>query len=359
MGKSAWSDISVVVLAGGSGSRFWPVSRQKKPKQFLSLSPDGDSLIQATVARLAAHCSAENLYVISNVEHAALVKEHTPQAQLLVEPLAKNTAASIGLAALHLRRANRNAVMIVLPADHVVKDAPGLLAVLEEAAQMAREKDVLVTLGITPSFPHTGYGYLKRGAPIRDRTFQLSRFFEKPNLERAQLYVQSGEYFWNSGMFVWRVRTILDAISHFMPDLAHGLAEIDQVLGTPSENEVITRVFAGLESVSIDFGVLEHARNCMMVAAPDIGWNDVGSWDAWADLLPHDGDNNVVVGDAMLLGSSGCVVNSEKRFCAVVGARNLVVVDVEDALLVCPRDKVQDVKKVVEELKHQGRKALV
>lgn len=351
--------IRSVILAGGQGARFWPISRKHRPKQFLSISSNGESLIQATARRIEPLCGKDKLYVVSNAMLAPLIREHVPHAKVISEPVARNTAASIGLAALYVEQEDPKGVFACFPADHAVKDEAKLLAVLREAASIAAAHDVLVTIGIKPSFPHTGYGYMKRGTPIAGNGYQVSRFYEKPNLERAKRYFESGEFFWNSGMFVWRADVILKAFKEFMPALYQGLMRIKPVLGKPEEGKVVAEVFEGLESISIDFGVLEHARNCALLAADHFGWNDVGSWDAWAENFRPDEMGNLLHGDALVLDCKNCVVHSEKRFTAVIGAQDLVVIDSGDALLVCPRSHVQDVRRVVDELKKRNRDNLI
>lgn len=353
------SHIRSVILAGGQGARFWPISRKQKPKQFLSINTSGESLIQSTARRISPLAGKEHLYVVSNELLAPLINEHVPYAKVITEPSAKNTAASIGLAAIHALKEDAKAVIACFPADHAVKDEAALLSNLREAAKLATEHDVLVTIGIKPTFPHTGYGYIKRGTPIQGSGYEVSRFYEKPNLDRAKRYVESGEFYWNSGMFVWKAAVIMEAFREFMPELHQGLEKIAQVLGTKDEQRVSAEVFAGLESISIDFGVLEHARNCALLAAEPFGWNDVGSWDAWAENFKTDEAGNLQHGDVILFDCKNCVVHSEKRLTAVLGAEDLIVIDSGDALLVCPRAQVQEVRRIVDELKARGRNNLV
>jgi mannose-1-phosphate guanylyltransferase len=352
-------DIQAVVLAGGSGTRFWPISRTKRPKQFLSISTDGESLISATARRLVPLVGEEAIVVVTNVDHKELVEEHVPYAQIITEPVGRNTAASIGLAAIYLRQKNPQAIMVSLPADHAVKDEEALRRTLARAINTARDTGHLVTVGIPPLSPHTGYGYIKRGKALKGDAFAVSRFYEKPNLERAKGYVESGDFFWNSGMFAWRVDVILEAIKEFIPQLHDGLERIERALGTEGEAKAISEVFAGLESISIDFGVLEHARNCAVIVAEPFGWSDVGAWDAWAEHFTTDDDGNLLRGDTIVLDSKNCVVHSEKSLTAVIGAENLVVIDAGDALLVCPRGRVQDVRAIVDELKRRNRRDLM
>lgn len=348
----------VVILAGGQGSRFWPVSRQKKPKQFFSIAENGESLIQATAARLEPLVGAENVVVVTNIIHRPLVEEHVPEARILCEPFGRNTAASIGLAAIFLRRENPNTVMITVPADHAVKDAAVLRRTLEHAVALAGSGERLVTIGVEPTAPNTGYGYIRCGKELGDRAYEVNRFFEKPSFERAQQYVASGEYLWNSGMFAWRVDAILKAISDFMPSLAEALARIDTAIGTNKEQPTLAAVFEKLESVSIDFGVLEHAKNCAVVRAEPFGWSDVGSWDQWAQHFKPDARGNLTRGEAIVVDSDGCIIHSEHRLTAVIGAENMIVIDSGDAILVCPRERVQEVRMVVEELRKRGRQDL-
>lgn len=347
-----------VILAGGQGARFWPISRRSKPKQFLSINASGESLIQATARRIEPLAGRENLLVVTGATLRDMVLEHVPYAKVLGEPIARNTAASIGLAAVAIAKEDPRTVMACFPADHAVNDEPRLLGVLREAVGLAASHDVLVTIGIRPSFPHTGYGYMKRGAQIAGNGYAVSRFYEKPNLERAKRYYESGEFFWNSGMFVWRAEVILAALKEFMPALYDGLMRVQPALGTKDEATALSAVFGELESISIDFGVLEHARNCALLAAEPFGWNDVGSWDAWAENFETDENKNLLHGDAIVIDSKNCVVHSQQRLTAVIGAQDLVVIDSGDALLVCPRSHVQDVRKVVDELKRRGRESL-
>jgi len=288
-----------------------------------------------------------------------LILEHVPGARLICEPTGRNTAPSIGLAAVHLLAEDPDAIMIVLPADHSVADEAKLVTTLNNAVALADAEDLLVTIGVEPTYANTGYGYIRRGARLAHSGFTVNRFFEKPNLERAQQYFESGNFYWNSGMFIWRAATILATIRDEMPELHLGLMKIAESIGTPNHDAVLAEIFPTLENISIDFGILEHARNCAVVASESFGWNDIGSWDAWAQHFEKDADGNLQHGDTLIIDSVNCVVNSEKRFTAVLGAEDLVVIDSPDALLVCPRSRVQDVRAIVEELKRRGRTQLV
>jgi len=281
----------------------------------------------------------------------------------VIEPEARNTAACIGLSAVAamVRNPGRDPVLVVLPADHAVSDEEKLRSALQEAVAIAGSSDSLVTIGIPPASPHTGYGYIKRGEHLEGRAYRVDRFFEKPSLQRARKYLEQGGYSWNSGMFVWRAGVILEAFKEHMPEMYSGLMRIREALEAGQElgaSAAIDSIFAELESISIDFGVLEHARNCVVIDAEPFGWNDVGSWDQWAENFVADQDGNLVHGDALVIDSKGCVVRSEGRLIAAVGLEDVVIVDSGDAILVVSRENVQDVRKVVAELKARGRNEL-
>lgn len=352
-----------VVLAGGQGSRFWPLSRGAKPKQFLSIAENGESLIQSTVRRVVPIVGSEGVRVIAHPGLHSLIREHVPSATIVSEPSARNTAACIGLAAVHalVESSGEDPVLVVLPADHAVKDEERLRSALTEAISHAAKSDVLVTIGIPPTEPHTGYGYIKRGPFLSGNAFKVERFYEKPSIERATKYLEQGGFSWNSGMFVWRAGVILKAFQDYLPQMHQGLLKIKEILTVGGKDSVrrVEEIFNSFESVSIDFGVLEHARNCVVIEAQEFGWNDVGSWSQWAENFATDAEGNLIRGDAVVIDSSGCVIRSDSRLIAAVGLKDVVVIDTGDALLVVARDSVQEVRKVVAELKLRGRNDLV
>ena len=351
--------VKIVILAGGQGARFWPLSRMKRPKQFLSISKSGESLIQATVRRVEPLAGKENIVIVTNILHEPLIREHVPFAKILSEPTARNTAAAIGLTAIHLAKEDPKTVMVNLPADHAVQSEEKLRETLSEAIQVASSNDFLVTVGIEPSRPDTAYGYIQRGDTVSGNCYRVKRFFEKPNLERAKKYLDAEDFYWNSGMFVWRADVFLQALEEFLPDMYSQLMRIAPVIGSDREQSVTEEIFEEIQGVSVDFGIMEHARNCVVVEARPFGWNDVGSWDAWAEHFEKDSDGNLLHGDALALESERNVLYSHDRLIAVVGAKDLVVIDSGDAVMVCPREKVQDVRKIVQELKKRERKDLV
>lgn len=352
-------DLRVVIMAGGSGTRFWPLSRQSKPKQFLKMGSGDLSLIANTARRMLPAVEADQILVVTNKMHVDLVRQHLPNVRILGEPVGRNTAASIGWAAVMFRHLGLNPINIVLPADHNINSEDIYHDVLLKAIHLASEQSLLVTLGINPTFPHTGYGYIKRGQALQGDSYLVEKFVEKPDLALAEQYFSSGDYYWNSGMFIWRNDVILAAIEKLMPDLYSGLLRLEAAFDSSDEQSRVDEIFSTLPSQSIDYGVLERAENKAVVVSDDFGWNDVGSWDQWAEYIDSDEDGNAVQGDAIALNSKNCVVCSDKNTTVVFGAEDLIVINAGDAVLVCPRDAVQDIKKVVEELQRRGRNDLL
>lgn len=353
-------DVQIVILAGGQGTRFWPVSRKKMPKQFLSITKEGKSLIQITAERVKPFCKDRPLMVISNKDHADLVMKHLPEAELYTEPEARNTAPAVGLAACIAAARNPETVLVILPADHVVTDVQEFQKILTTGIDRAARGEDLVTIGITPEFANTGYGYIQCGESEGDLIRSVAAFHEKPERRKAEGYISSGNYFWNSGMFIWRADKILEEIKLHLPELYSGLAPIQSACGTPDEKKVINEVFPSLPKVSIDVGVMEKSRSCVMVEAAEIGWSDVGSWDAWASHMPQDIMDNVIQGkQPVMISSHHNVVVAPDRTVALVGVENLIIIDTGDALLVCSREEAQRVKDVVEKLKEAGKEELL
>ncbi len=348
-----------VIMAGGSGTRFWPLSREKMPKQLLKIGSD-DTLIQLTVDRVLPLVKRENVFIVTNQGLAVDIGTQLTSRfggswdqNLILEPEAKNTAPALGLSALHLNRIDPDGIMVVLSADHAIRNVEAFQKCLRTAAKAA-ERDYLVTLGIKPNRPETGYGYIKAGEQCReaglDDVCRVERFVEKPDLKTAQGYLESGQYYWNSGMFVWKVRTFLKEIERHMPSLHQGLEEVRKSIGTGTESETVRGMFARLQPVSIDYGVMERTDRAAVVPA-DIGWSDVGSWTALEEVTDKDASGNIITGNVVDIDSTDSVIYAEKRLVATIGLKDTIVVDTPDATLVCSRDRAQDVKKVVDELK--------
>ena len=352
-----------VIMAGGSGTRFWPLSRKDRPKQFLPLAGD-EPLLAATVTRLPPLAKAKETFVVCGPAHAAAARRmlpKLPEQNFIVEPCARNTAPCVGLAALHVARKDPRGVIVMLPADHHISRPAAFRDALASAADLAQRGSV-ATIGIKPSRPETGYGYLKigprlaaRGRKGKGAAHKVERFVEKPDVVTAARYLADGGYLWNSGIFAFRADVILDEIRRAMPVLGEQLDAIDAAFGTPAYKKTLARVFPECPSISIDYGVMEKSKRIAVVPA-DFGWSDVGSFAALPDVKPTDRLGNVAEGDAVVVDAHNTVVLAKGgRPVAVVGIDDVVVVDAGDAVLVCRRDRAQDVRQAVEELSRRGR----
>jgi len=347
-----------VILAGGTGTRLWPASRRKTPKQFLPLgSSAGESLLVATCRRFSA--LPGGTVVVAGASQIDDVRAHLPSLPdeaLIGEPTGRNTAAAMGLAAVHLLARDPDAVMGVMPSDHHIADADRFADVVERAFQVAEQHEVVVTIGIVPSRPATGYGYLRVGKSRPDGSFEVRQFVEKPDKETARQYLASGDYLWNGGMFFVRASVLLDAIRTHMPETHRGLEEIAAALregGRPAANAAAERVYPTLPSVSIDYGVMEHAEDVVTVRG-DFGWNDVGTWSSLAEYREADADGNVLSGEAFLLDAKDNIVFGDSdHLVALVGVHDLVVVQAGNAVLVVPRRRAQEVRDVVAALEQR------
>jgi mannose-1-phosphate guanylyltransferase len=350
-------------MAGGVGTRFWPRSRRLRPKQLLPIV-SRHSMLAQTFARARTLVPRERILVVTGAALADAVRRQLPALparNLVAEPVGRNTAACIGVAALRIAREASDAVMFVLPADHLVTNGPRFRHALRLAAEVA-EGGALVTVGIVPTRPETGYGYVEVGSPIpgwRSGAAWAASFTEKPELRRARRFAASGRYLWNSGIFAWRVDVILGQIAAQLPALGRQLARLKPVVGTVRERRMLARIYPGLPSVSIDRGVLERAGRVAVVRGR-FGWSDIGSWAAMESLWRGGRrDGNAVRGRAIAVGARGCVVFAPERVVALCGVEDLVVVDAPDAVLVCRKDRVQDVRLVVREVERRGLRHLL
>jgi mannose-1-phosphate guanylyltransferase len=343
-----------VIMAGGSGTRFWPLSRKSRPKQFLALA-SAKPLITETADRLDGIARRKDIYIVCGPVHARSVKRLVKglrSANVLVEPVARNTAPAIALAAIHVVRRDPEGVVAVLPSDHHIADAAAFRRQLGAAAHVARQ-GFIVTLGIKPSRPDTGYGYIRLGVPLATDggARKVQAFVEKPDAETAKRYLASGEYVWNGGIFVFRADVMLEAFRAHMPALYAGMDRIRAALGKRTYPKVLAREFPRLPATSIDYGVAEKAANIAVVPG-DFGWSDVGSFAAIPEVRAADGQGNVVSGKkCFAIDSRDCVVLGTDRAVAVVGMSGVVVVDAGDAVLVVPKERSQDVRKVVDALR--------
>lgn len=359
----AQSWLFVVILAGGSGTRFWPLSRHLYPKQLLRILGD-ETMIQQTMRRVLGSVTPDRVLISTNPQQAESIRvqlsdwKDALQQNFVIEPEGRNTAPAIGLVALEVVRRDPNGIMVVLPADHVVKREPRFHAAVALGAKLAAAGH-LVTFGITPIRPETGYGYIQ---PNQKRTLArqgkltghpVARFVEKPNAAKAAQYLKAGHFYWNSGMFVWRAATILEEIQRHQPALGAGLAKIKGLLEAGASRQEIDERYRTLPSVSIDNGVMERSSRAAMIPV-DFQWSDVGNWSSIDEVAAHDKKGNVVSGKVVDLDSQNSILFADRRVVATIGLTDMVVVDTPDATLVCPKDRSQDVKKIVEILKKQG-----
>ena len=343
-------NIYALIMAGGIGTRLWPHSQVRRPKQFLRLTGEL-TMLQEAQRRLQPLIGPDRVLVATNQEYRKLAEEQLPDVpahNILGEPEGKGTAAAIGLAAVHLRRRDPDAMMVVVTADHVIQ-RPDIFRQALCAAAAVAERDWLVTLGIQPAYPETGYGYIQRGAALEAahnfEIYEVARFAEKPDRTTAEDFVRSGDYAWNSGMFVWKVERILAEIERLMPDLYTGLTAIEGSLGSANAPEVLARVWPRLANQTIDYGIMEQARHVAVVPV-EIGWNDIGSWAALYDVLDHDDDANAVVGQHVSIDTRNSLIFSPDRIIATIGVEDLVVVDTDEVVLICPRSRAQEVKQL-------------
>jgi mannose-1-phosphate guanylyltransferase len=363
-------DAYAVIMAGGSGTRFWPLSRRAWPKQFLALTghagqeghdgPD-ESLLQGTVRRIEGLIDRERILVVTSERHADATRKQLPQlpaANVLAEPAARNTAPCVVWAAAHVQARSPGAVMMVLPADPHIGDEAAYREVLARSLTAAGETGV-VTIGVKPTRPETGYGYIESGEELARGVLRVRRFVEKPDLARAQQFLRESRFLWNSGMFFFRADVILGEYARQLPDLFDFARGYDDALRQGDDASYVQARYAALTSISIDHGIMENARDIRVVPG-DFGWYDIGSWTTAYELAKKDADGNAVPGekqDVSLIDTHNCYVRSARgKFIALIGVDDLVVVDTEDALLIMPRERAQDVRKVIDDLASRDAK---
>lgn len=346
-------EIFAVIMAGGIGSRFWPRSKEKTPKQLLKIFGE-KTMIQDTVDRLRGVVNEQNIFVITNkIQKSEIVNQlpSIPVSNIIEEPFGRNTAACIGLASVIIKNKCKDAVTVVLPADHIIKDNAAFHKTILDACDFAEKSKGLVTIGVTPSRPETGYGYIQIDESfVSENIYKVITFAEKPNYTTAVSFIDSGDFMWNSGMFIWHTDTILNEIKDYMPDLYEGLLNIEKFIGTPEFQNNLYKVYGLLRNVSIDYGIMEKSKKVFLIKG-NFSWSDVGSWEEVYQLSDKAENGNASVGNVYFDSTIDSYVYSPDKFTAVIGVDNLIVINSEDALLVCRRDKAQDVKKVVDYLK--------
>jgi mannose-1-phosphate guanylyltransferase len=353
-------DIRAVIMAGGAGTRFWPLSREKKPKQFLPIVSE-KTMIEETIHRLWAKVPSNNIYTIANFEQTQVIRSllpALPEENLIVEPQGRNTAPSLMLATAWIYLQDPQAVLAALPADHLIKDAPLFLNKLEAGAAAALEGKNLITFGIPPAYPETGYGYIRFSPEkplhfLDEPFFPVQEFKEKPEYEQAKNFLEKGNYFWNSGMFLWRADVFVQKLEKHAPSMFIYWQKIMRALENKNEDQLAS-IFEEIPSISIDYALLEKAEGVLM-GQGNFGWSDVGAWSSLADLWPKDNDGNALRGESIILDSQNCLLYNPHKLTALIGVKDIIVVDTEDALLITQKNMDQKVKDVVNKIRQKGK----
>lgn len=347
----------VVIMAGGVGTRFWPFSRSTNPKQFHDVLGVGKTMLQQTFERFADVCPVENVYIVTSTDYADLVRQQLPQLaneQILCEPIRRNTAPCIAYATYKIAKKNPDANLVVAPADHIILKESEFVRTIETALTATAKDDVLVTLGITPSRPDTGYGYIQFHPESEGEVKKVKTFTEKPHLDLAKTFVESGEFVWNAGIFVWNVRAIRKAFEKYLPETAEVFAEGRKAYYTPDEEKFIAKAYTQCKSISIDNGVMEKADNVYVVLS-DFGWSDLGTWKSLYEISEKDADANVLDARTMLYDTRNCIVKTPKdRLVVVQGLDGYIVAEYDNVLLICRKDEEQRVKDFVADAKERG-----
>lgn len=348
--------VTVVIMAGGKGERFWPRSRQNMPKQFLSLTGDGKTMIQLTAERALNIANINDIFILTNETYNPIVREQLPEIpaeNIINEPVAKNTAPCLAVAAAIIEKKYGDALMVSLPADHLIGDDKKFIDIVNLALAGATHLDSLITLGIKPDYPETGYGYINYDkSKSSNGLCKVKKFVEKPDKKTAEKYLEQGDYLWNSGMFVWRTSTVLDKIKTLMAGVYEGAKRIGAAYGTPEFSETLSAEFIKFPSVSIDYGIMEKTPN-ILTALADFGWNDVGSWTALENINSKNDDGNVTIGECVALNSSGCIFVGGKRLIAALGLKDIIVVDTPDAVLIARKEDAQNIKNLISKIKSE------
>lgn len=356
-----------VIMAGGVGSRFWPLSRTAKPKQFLDILGTGRTFIQQTYDRFSSVVPKENILVVTSFKYKDLVKEQLPELnddQILLEPLRRNTAPCLAYAANKIRLKNKNAKLIVTPSDHLILKEAEFHKQLENGLEFVEERDALLTLGIKPSRPETGYGYIqvKRPKEFKDLTnlYKVKTFTEKPNEEMAKIFIESGEFYWNSGIFIASLHTMLEAFQQHLTEMAIKFERGRKLMDTANEEAFIKKTYSECPSISIDYGIMEKAKNVYVLTA-DFGWSDLGTWGSLYENSKEDQSGNVILGDnIMLYDTSDCIVDvSEAKFAVIHGLEGYIVAESNDTLMICRRDDEDQIKKFVTDVRIKKGDSLV
>jgi mannose-1-phosphate guanylyltransferase len=348
---------TAVIMAGGKGERFWPKSRTNLPKQFLNISGN-KSMIQQCVERLQKFIPIEQIFIVTNELYAELIKVQIPMLpyeNIIIEPVGRNTAPCIGLSSIIIEKKYPDSYMIVLPSDHIIRDEEEFIHILKTAVQVSMDGS-LVTLGIRPTYPETGYGYINSSNQFIEvntlKVHKVNGFVEKPDAEKAVRYLSEGNYYWNSGIFVWKTSVIRSYIRSLMPELHARLEIMKESLATENSIEIISVEFPKISDQSIDYGIMEKVDNLYVIPCK-FGWDDVGSWTALERINDLDDNGNFINGNILSLDTKGCIIESKDKLIATLGLEDLIIVNTDDVLLICKKDKAQEVKSLLKELRVQ------
>ncbi len=351
---------TVLIMAGGEGTRFWPLSRKSKPKQFLKLADDEKTMLQLTVERVMELVDINKIFIATNGRYINRIIEQLPalpEENIIEEPYKRNTAPSIALSSLYINRKYPDSTMTILPSDHIIKDNNKFLGVLDSAMAFVQKGTNIVTLGIKPDHPETGYGYIKLGTKAGtsegNDIFKVKEFTEKPDLKTANIFFEGDNYYWNSGMFIWKSSTILKKIEKYLPKIYNSINKISKSIGEDNEKDIIKEEFKKMDSISIDYGILEKDNEIFTIPV-DFGWNDVGSWAALSEMKEGSCEDNVIKADHLGINTKRSIIYSQDKLITTIGIDNLIIVNTEDVVLVCNKDNAQDVKKLREFLKKKG-----
>lgn len=351
--------LHAVIMAGGSGKRFWPMSRRRTPKQLLTLV-GRKTLVQETVERLGGLVPPDRTYVVTNEAHVDVLRHHLPdlpEKNVVGEPVGRDTAACIAVSAAMVSASDPDAVILTLPADHMIRPKQTFQDTVRAAAEVARESDALVVFGVKPRTPSTGYGYIRAGEKLaeirRIPVFRVKQFREKPDAATARQYLESGDYYWNSGNFVWRASAILAQVEKHLPETYRGAMAIREALGTKDEEATMAREYEKLPRISIDYAVMEKADDVRMIEAP-YEWDDVGSWGSLENVFTRNKHGSVIIGKHCGIDTTNCIVLGDEHLVATIGVTDLIIVQTRDATLICHKDRAEDVRKLADQLEKEG-----
>ena len=356
-----------IIMAGGTGSRFWPLSRLNKPKQFLDILGTGRTFLQQTFDRFSKIIPTENFMVVTNIKYTSLVAEQLPilkKHQILAEPLRRNTAPCIAYATYKIRQKHPNATFIVAPSDHVILKEEEFLYQINNGLRFVKENDALITLGIKPSRPETGYGYIQVHKPVEfnnlDNLFKVKIFAEKPDLQMAKVFIESGEFFWNSGIFIWSMKSITGAFDAHLQNVSSLFESGMKLYNTPDEVHFINKIYSECQSISVDYGIMEKAQNVFVLTA-DFGWSDLGNWSTLYENREKDMDGNVISGDNILIyDTKNCIVNiSDEKVAVLQGLDGYIIAESNDTLMICRKEDEQQIKRFVTDVRMRKGDSLV